>query len=211
MQEIQTFLEIVQASSTAKCCFWTRQCTTHTPAPSLSKRWERFRRVPCRGKGGAATSWWGENPTHSPNRKHSGSQFRLRNGIHGNEKKKKIQSSHTQLGWVGQNKTKQKIDRHRKWFWKSQQKCNLDFHFKRFEVSGIHLLSPPAPAMWPKQTEIILTLNILRNSPLMYLEIPRKRGSWLLVSFFFFFFFSPWLISWWLCSTVNAKGLLLLV
>lgn len=52
---------------------------------------------------------------------------------------------------------------------------------KRFEVSGIHdLLSPnpypiPLTPRWPRQTEIILKLNSLRNSHFMYSEIPRKR------------------------------------
>jgi len=123
-------------------------------------------------------------------------------------KEKKIKSSHTkQMGWVGEN---QKIDRHRKLSWKSERKCNLDFHFTGFEVSGVHLCIPrPPPQCGPNKLEIVLKWNILNNSHFMYLEIPIKRGSCLLV--FVFFCFRPDWFSWWLCSIVNAKDLLLVV
>lgn len=93
-----------------------------------------------------------------------------------------------QTGRVG---GQQKIDRRRKLSWKSKWKCNLNFHFKRFEVSGTHLFistPPPPPTMWPRQTEINLKLNILRNSHFIYLEIPIKRGSCLSVSYYLFIF-----------------------
>jgi len=38
MQEIQTLpvTLYVPTPEQSKCCFWSHQCTTHTPAPSLS-------------------------------------------------------------------------------------------------------------------------------------------------------------------------------
>lgn len=95
-----------------------------------------------------ATSCWGKNPTHSPNKKHIGLQFRVRSGINNNSyKKEKKESNHPKPNWASWGK--QKIDRHRKWSWKSKWKCNLDFHFKRFEVSGTHLVISLS-WMWPK-------------------------------------------------------------
>lgn len=128
----------------------------------------------------AATSYWGKNPTHSPNKKHIGSRFRVRNGVNnGNEKFKPPQ---TKLGESGKTKLTD-IENYPE---KSKWKCNLDFHFKRFEVSGTHLfISTP---VWPRQTEVILKLNILRNSHFPYLEILIKRGSCLLVSYYIFSF-----------------------
>lgn len=44
------------------------------------------------------------------------------------------------------------------------------------------------------QTEIIVKLNSLRNSHFIYLEIPIKRGSCLLVSSFFLFTLANFLV-----------------
>lgn len=140
MQEIQTFLEVVQPYSRAVKvhCFWTHQCATHTPAPSLSKRCERFRRVPCRGEGNAAVSQWGRRPPiHSPNRKHRGSWFRVRNGIN-NSNKKKIKSSETKPGEL--EKTKSWLTK--KIILKVLMKMQLGFPLRRSEVSGIRLCIP---------------------------------------------------------------------
>lgn len=67
MQETQTFLEVAQPySRAAKCRCWTSVFHTHQPRP-----WVRGVKVPqssFRGEGGG-------DPTHSPNRKHTGSQF----------------------------------------------------------------------------------------------------------------------------------------
>lgn len=136
------------------------------------------------GEGEAAATSCGGIPTHSPNKKHRGSQCRVRKGIDNSSDENQIIPNQT--GRVGENK----IDWHRKLSWKSQWKCNLDFHFKRFEVSGTHLFI--CTPVWPSQTEIILKLNIQRNSHFLYLlvEIPRKRGSCLLVSYYIFFLFT---------------------
>lgn len=82
----------------------------HTHAsPSLSKRCERFRRVPCREGGRCCRLLLGENPTHSPNKTHVGSQFRVRNGIDNSSGKKKKKIIPNQTGRVGENNNK-KID-----------------------------------------------------------------------------------------------------
>lgn len=158
----------------------------HTRQPSLSKRCERFRRVPCR-EGRCCHFLLGENPTHSPNKKHIGSRFRVRNGIDNSNEKN---SNHSKPNWASWGK--QKIDWHRKLSWKSKWKRNLDFHFKRFEVSGTHLFI--STLMWPRQTEVILKLNVLRNSHFLYLEIPIKRGSCLSVSYYIFSFHPDWFL-----------------
>lgn len=42
----------------------------------------------------------GENPTHSPNRKHTGSRFRVRNGIDDGHGKEKEKPNHPKPNWV---------------------------------------------------------------------------------------------------------------
>lgn len=157
----------------------------HTHAsPSLSKRCERFRSLPVGGGGGGKLLPLPVGATqHAHPTNNRGSQCRVRKGS--TTAVKKIKPSQTKRGELGKTKQK-KIDWHRKLSWKSQWKCNLDFHFKRFEVSGTHLFI--CNPVWPRQTEIILRLNIRRNSPFLYLEIPIKRGSCLLVSYYIFFF-----------------------
>lgn len=92
-----------------------------------------------------------------------------------------------QTGWAGEN---QKSDRHRKLSRKSERKCNLDFHFTGFEVSGIHLCGPPhpPPQCGPNKLEMILKWNILRNSHFRSLEIPIKTEV-LVCRFLVFVFF----------------------
>lgn len=157
----------------------------HTHAsPSLSKRCERFRRVPGEwGGGGSCCHFLRGKPDTLTQQKTQGHNAESERGS--TTAVKKIKSSQTKRGQLGKTK---KIDWRRKLSWKSQWKCNLDFHFKRFEVSGTHLFI--CTPVWPRQTEIILKLNIRRNSHFLYLlvEIPVKRGSCLLVSYCIFFF-----------------------
>lgn len=93
---------------------------THQPRP-----WVRGVKVSAEflvGEEGCYHFLWGGYPTHSPNRRHTGSRFRARNGIatttHHHHK---IKSS-----WG-----KPKFHRHRKLSWKSKWIYNLDFHFKK--------------------------------------------------------------------------------
>ena len=89
-----------------------------------------------------------ENPTRSPNRTHTGSWFRVRNGIEDSNGGKKNIPPKTNGGELEktQNWPTQKIILN-----VQMKKAILDFHLKRFEVSGIHLSSRPAPPpMWPK-------------------------------------------------------------
>lgn len=118
MQETQTFLEVAQPySRAAKCRCWTSVFHTHQPHP-----WVRGVKVPqssFRGEGGG-------DPTHSPNRKHTGSQFTewdqppsLPQGGGG------IISSQTRPGEPGRTKTWPTS----KTIPKVPMKCSLYFYF----------------------------------------------------------------------------------
>lgn len=91
----------------SKCCFWTHQCTTHTPAPSLSKRCERFRRVPCRGEGRYCHFLLGEKTQHThltKNIEGYNSELEVGSTTTVTKKKKKNQIIPNQTGRVGENK-----------------------------------------------------------------------------------------------------------
>lgn len=175
----------------------------HTHAsPSLSKRCERFRSVPGvggRGGGESCCHFLREQPNTLTQRKTEGNNAESREGS--TTAVKKIKSSQTKWGELGETKQKKLTDIEN-YPEKSQWKCNLDIHFKRFEVSGTHLFI--CNPVWPRQTEIILKLNIQRNSHFLHLEIPIKRGSCLLVSYYIFSFHPNFLVTLFHCKCKKA-------
>lgn len=113
-----------------------------------------------------------------PNRKHTRSRFRVKDILLPPPQK----PGHPKwVGWIEKSKMWPTTDDYPA-SPKGGKRMQLGFPLlKRFEVSGIlGLLSHnpyplPLTPRWPRQTEIILKLNIRRNSHFMYLEIPIKR------------------------------------
>lgn len=94
---------------------------THTPAPSLSKKCERFRRVPCRGeRKDAATSWWwgGRGGEEGPNK------LTLTENIQGQDSELRTLCCHYHKNQAIQNESdelrKAKCDQHRRLSCKSK-------------------------------------------------------------------------------------------
>ena len=153
MQGIQTFLEVVQPySQNSQSAASGHVSVPHTRQP---RPWVR-------GVKGSAEFLGGEEEgcCHFPvgeitQRAHltghteghdSGWKMGLRTAM--GKKKKRRNSSQNKRGWVGKDTKLTDIENHPE---RPNEKAILDFHLKRFEVSGIHLSSRPAPPpMWPK-------------------------------------------------------------
>ena len=104
---------------------------------------------------GAATSRWGTKPNTLTEQKTQRVMIQSEKWDWRQQwKKNKIIPKQT--GWVGKDKKLTNIENYPE---RPNEKAILDFHFKRFEVSGIHLCIPSSPPMWPRQTEIILKLK----------------------------------------------------
>lgn len=106
---------------------------THTPAPSLSKKCERFCRVPCRGeRKDAATSWWGggRGEEEGPNK------LTLTENIQGQDSELRTFCCHHHKNQAIQNESdelrKAKCDQQQTIILQVQRgekECNWDSHF----------------------------------------------------------------------------------